>query len=263
MTQTSDRINEALVAHEHLAPDEAFVLSRAHAIAESMRRRRWVVRATGSAVVGAGVVVGGVGIPAWLHHSTSTNTVRIVPLDAGSSTPTAVPYTVAEALKAYFGAGYDYNDAVQLGQMWNETNLTQVKGEAGAKLLEGGTLPIPPSGPAETTQDKDVSAFLTAGYTYDDAVRLGQMWHETDITKVKAEAGAKLLDGETLPFQPSAPSQGVDPKTAAAVKEFFDAGYTYDDAVQLGKMWNETDLFQVKAEAGQKLLDGQSLPIGP
>ena len=205
MTQTSDRINEALVAHEHLAPNEELVLARARAIADTMRRRRWVVRATGSAVVGAGVVAGSVGIPAWLSHSAARDTVRIVPLDTGSPSPTAVPHTVGEALAAYFAAGYDYNDAVQLGQMWNET----------------------------------------------------------DITKVKAEAGAKLIDGETLPIQPSAPNQGVDPQTAAAVKEFFDAGYDYNDAVQLGKMWNETDLFQVKAEAGKKLMAGQVLPIGP
>ncbi|MDQ1465015.1 MAG: hypothetical protein QOC73_1956, partial [Actinomycetota bacterium] len=35
------------------------------------------------------------------------------------------------------------------------------------------------------------------------------------------------------------------------------------DAITLGKLWNETDTTQIKADAGQKLLAGQTLPIAP
>ena len=79
------------------------------------------------------------------------------------------------------------------------------------------------------------------------------MWHVTDIGQVKADAGQKLIAGQTLPIRPSAP----------ALDAYFAAGYTYNDAVTLGKLWHETDIGQIKSEAGQKLLAGQTLPIAP
>ena len=51
--------------------------------------------------------------------------------------------------------------------------------------------------------------------------------------------------------------------TDADVNAFFAAGYTYDDAVTLSKMWSISDTYQVKVDAGQKLLAGQTLPIKP
>ncbi|WP_380159233.1 hypothetical protein [Kineococcus sp. R86509] len=46
----------------------------------------------------------------------------------------------------------------------------------------------------------------------------------------------------------------------AARDVFFGAGYTYDDAVELGGLWN-TDDWQAKALGGQALQNGQALPI--
>lgn len=123
---------------------------------------------------------------------------------AGDSSGTASTPVAPEspALAEYFADGYDYNDAVTLGQMWNETDINQVKTDAGQKLLDGDTLPIPPSGTPESPENKAVAAFFAAGYDYNDAVTLGQMWNETNTYKVKAEAGQKLLDGGTLPIAP-------------------------------------------------------------
>ncbi|HTW21874.1 MAG TPA: hypothetical protein VME70_16900, partial [Mycobacteriales bacterium] len=74
--------------------------------------------------------------------------------------------------------------------------------DAGKKLLAGDSLPIPPSGTPVSETQKDEDFFIAAGYDYSDAQQLATMWHETDITQVKAEAGKKLLDGETLPISP-------------------------------------------------------------
>jgi len=181
-------------------------------------------------------------------------------------------------LTAFFGAGYTYEDAVGLAQLWKISDPYQAKIDAGKKLLAGETLPIaagsqpttPPSPiPTESVSATDLDAYFAAGYGYDEALQLAQLWHMTgDPATVKAEAGRRLLAGEKLPIAPispsptptgSAPVNGPD----AAVAAYFGAGYTYDDAVTLGKMWNIADTYQVKADAGQKLLAGQTLPIKP
>ena len=44
---------------------------------------------------------------------------------------------------------------------------------------------------------------------------------------------------------------------------FFAAGYDYDDAVQLAKLWKKADAYQAKVEGGKRLLAGETLPIKP
>jgi hypothetical protein len=310
MTEDTEALSATFAAHEHLAPDAALVLAKANGIARSLQRRRLAVRATGVSVVGAGLVAGGIGLPGRLGQSSPSQTVRSTqPAAGGDSTSTAssAPHTQAEELNAYFAAGYDYSDAQQLAQLWNDGNdITGVKADAGLKLLDGQTLPIPPSGTPETPEDKAVGAFFAAGYDYNDAVALGKLWHQTDTYQVKSEAGQKLLDGETLPIQPSGPSTSTGSKavtpsaaglglsgTAAkkrllilarsvkkgasaqgagagsvenpALAAYFDAGYDYNNAITLQRLWHETDrdIATVKAEAGKKLLGGQSLPVQP
>ena len=118
-------------------------------------------------------------------------------------------YTYQQELEAYFAAGYDYDNAVQLVALWNATDTDTVKAAAGLKLLQGDTLPVMPSGTPATPQEKALTAYFDAGYDYNDAVTLGTLWHETDMTQVKTEAGQKLLDGQSLPVashSPAAPS---------------------------------------------------------
>lgn len=47
-----------------------------------------------------------------------------------------------------------------------------------------------------------------------------------------------------------------------AREAFFGAGYTYDDAVRLGALWNQ-DSDEAKVTGGQRLILGQSLPFSP
>jgi hypothetical protein len=298
MNEDADQLSATFAAHEHLAPNAADVLARAHTIARSFQRRRWAVRATGGAVLGAGLVAGSIALPGRIGHASTNQTLTASPLAAGggSSAPAAT-FTDAQGSSAYFAAGYDYNDAVQLEALWNDgKTINQVKAEAGIKLLEGDTLPVQPSGTPESKADQSVAAFFAAGYTYDDAVTLGNLWHDTNTYQVKGEAGQKLLDGQKLPIPPSGPpSSSVDVVTGSnakadiarklalksghvtisrltplvdsgespALNAYFGAGYDYPNAVALGQLWNETDINQIKTEAGQKLLDGQTLPVSP
>jgi len=281
MHENVDRLSETFAAHEHLAPNIEEVLEKANLRARTYRRRRRAAQATGASVLGAGIVASSVVLPgrhwgpgeavgtAASGGGVSSLTSTVAP----AATPTASPtgtYSEQQELSAYFAAGYDYDNALALAGLWHETDLTQVKAEAGLKLLQGSVLPVPPNGQPETQQEKEQDAFFSAGYDYNDAVALGALWHETDLAQVKAEAGQKLLDGQKLPIAPSdvATTADASPKTVdtaedRALEAYIAAGYGYDDAVALGALWHETDLGQIKAEAGQKLLDGQPLPIRP
>jgi hypothetical protein len=267
MNENIDELSETFQAHEYLAPDAATVLERANAIARTYCRRRRAARATGASVLGAGLVAGAATFPRWEWHPGSSDEVTAVQPASGGGTPNGNPtpsaspkpsapptpkaYTQQQELNEFFADGYDYDNAVALASLWNKTDVYQVKADAGLKLLEGATLPVPPNGTPMSATERAQNTFFAAGYDYNDAVTLGTMWHETDISQVKAEAGQKLLAGQTLPILPSGP----------ALDAYFAAGYTYDDAITLGKLWNETDTTQIKADAGQKLLAGQTLPI--
>jgi hypothetical protein len=201
---------------------------------------------------------------------------------------------------AFFNAGYDYNDAVTLAGIWHTTDAYQAKIKGGKQIENGGTLPIPPSGQpgsgssSSATNTKigklglkkmliikrnaakqggapivgsgttdgltpALAAYFNAGYDYTDAQHLASAWHETDIGKVKSQAGKKLLAGETLPIPPSGQPA---PPTDAAVNTFFADGYDYNDAVKLSSIWN-VSTYHAKVEGGQKLENGENLPIQP
>jgi hypothetical protein len=75
-----------------------------------------------------------------------------------------------------------------------------------------------------------------------------------------------------LPSQAPAPTSQVPTMLPTEANEaladldvaaFFNAGYAYDDAVELAKLWNVPDPFLTKQLAGQQLSDGKELPIAP
>jgi len=295
MNQDADQLREAFVAHEYLAPDAADVIAVVHEKARRYRRRRRAAQSAGGAVLGAGLVAGTVAAPGWLNATNNRHSGSSLSLAAPAPQPTPTPLGSPSALASplalvspspltsaqqdqavsvYFAAGYDYNDALALAQLWHMPgDPSTVKAEAGRRLLAGQTLPFKPSaaGVATAAEDGDLNAYFAAGYTYEDAVGLAQLWKISDPYQAKIDGGAKLLAGETLPFaagsQPT-PAAEISANAAAsasddAVNKFFNSGYTYDDAVTLGKLWKIADTYQVKIDAGQKLLAGQPLPIKP
>jgi hypothetical protein len=117
--------------------------------------------------------------------------------------------------------------------------------------------------PSEEELQKRWDAYFAAGYDYEDALRLAKIWNSKDeVGAVKAEAGRRLLAGETLPVKPD-PANVADAKETARVDAFFAAGYGYDDAVELAKLWKKSDAYAAKVEAGKRLLAGDTLPIKP
>ncbi len=54
-----------------------------------------------------------------------------------------------------------------------------------------------------------------------------------------------------------------DPEAERGWQAFSYAGYDYDDAVLLARLWKIADPADAKVEAGKRLLAGQELPIRP
>ena len=126
------------------------------------------------------------------------------------------------------------------------------------------------SAPASPTEiNEQLAAYTKAGYGYDEAVLLARLWKlgGDDMYRVKAEAGRRLLLGETLPVRPL-PETPATEETASPLDQkrwdaFFDAGYDWDDAVKLARLWKIKDPGDAKLEAGKRLLAGQTLPVRP
>ncbi|MEV4350813.1 hypothetical protein AB0J83_40670 [Actinoplanes sp. NPDC049596] len=124
--------------------------------------------------------------------------------------------------------------------------------------------------PSEADLQKYWDAYFGAGYGYNDALKLAKIWKLTSqVGDVKAEAGRRLLLGETLPIKPSPdpevsePSQSEIDKFQKQLDAYFGAGYTWDEAEKLAKIWKLSDPSDAKVEGGKRLLAGETLPVKP
>ncbi len=270
MIDHGDQLREAFKTHEHLAPDPAAVYARIQELARTYQRRRRGAQVASGAVLGAGLIAGAVNLPGLLPAGPAGSATVLAPAAAPAPTTSpSAPPSEAELEKrwdAYFGAGYDYDDAVRLAKIWNSKDeIGAVKAEAGRRLLAGEALPFKPSpdNVADAKETRQVDAFFAAGYDYDDAAKLAQLWKTDDAYGAKVLAGKKLLAGEALPFEPTPGPDMADPTVQRQVEAFFAAGYDYDHAVKLAKLWKLSDPSEAKAEAGKRLLAGRTLPIRP
>jgi hypothetical protein len=261
-----DQLREAFETHESLAPDPADVYARVQELSRAYQRRRWGAQAAGGVVLAGALVAGGLVVPGMIGGK-DTAAVTVAAGAAATPTPTATPPAGEQAKDwaAFFGAGYVYDDATTLAKIWkSKADIGTVKAQAGAMLLAGQTLPIKP-GPANLATAKEaaeVAKFFAAGYTVEDAQQLATLWKTKDAYGAKVEGGTKLLAGQTLPFAPK-PANVETAKQQVDIDAFFAAGYGYDDAVKLARIWKTKDAQAAKIEGGKKLLAGQTLPIKP
>jgi hypothetical protein len=276
----ADQLREAFETYETQAPDPAAVYSRVQELSTRYKRRRRGLQVAGGTVLAAVAVAGVVTLPNLLPgNARNTSTVSFpagaVPSSAAPSTiPPMSPTDLNRYLSAYFAAGYDYDDAVQLSALWHvKADIGNVKAEAGRRLLAGETLPFPatpnppdptpnPDDPAIKAEQAQLAAFFDNGYTWTEAVRLAKIWHLSDPSDAKTMAGKKLLAGETLPVKPK-PANVAAAKEQKEVDAFFTKGYSVDDAIKLAKAWHLKDAYAAKVEGGKRILAGQTLPIQP
>ncbi|WP_433825714.1 hypothetical protein ACQP2E_26820 [Actinoplanes sp. CA-015351] len=283
MTLHADRLREAFQTHENETPDPALVYAR---VEELARKRRWRLRgaqAAGGAVLSAGLIAGVANLPAILPAGPQSVPVAGLPAGAPASPepdPSASEKELLERWEAFFGAGYSYNEAVELAGLWQMSpeNIGAVKAEAGRRLLLGETLPVQPvpgepsAGPSgdpmiDPTVDPEVQkrldAYFGAGYDWEDAEKLAELWKLDDPYEAKVEGGKRLLAGEKLPGVKADKKQAAEFQSGLQATAFFEAGYDREDAVKLAKLWKLDDVFAAKVAAGKKLLAGETLPFQP
>lgn len=113
-------------------------------------------------------------------------------------------YTQAQ-YEAFWGAGYASQDVEELSTLWGTAD-TETKARAGQLLIDGQPVPVAPSGPEDTRvaeiTAEQADALVGAGYAGADVDELSALWG-TEFSETKARAGQLLLDGATLPVEPS------------------------------------------------------------
>jgi hypothetical protein len=276
VTEHADQLREAFEIHENDTPDPAAVYARVQELSGKYKRRRRSLQVAGGAALAGLAVAGIVTVPNLLPGNARNTSSVSFPAGAVPTTvaPSAIPSLSQADLEkgwaAYFAAGYDYDDAVKLSELWHvKAPIGNVKAAAGLRLLAGETLPFPatPNDPEPTVSvdpalQKQLDAFFGAGYTWDEAEELAKLWHISDPGEAKYAAGKKLLAGETLPVKPK-PANVAAAKEQKRVDAFFNKGYDVDDAIKLAKIWHLKTAYDAKVEGGKRILAGQSLPIKP
>lgn len=223
MIDHRDQLREAMVAHEHLAPEPAAVYARVQELAKTYRRRRLIAQTASGAVLGVAVIAGAFQIPHLVGGQDNGGASVVLPA-APSAAPSQVPaepspepsvepsyddpeFTAAEekARDKYFDEGYGLGDGEELAKIW-KTDITSAKTRAGQMLLDGKKLPIkPPVAPPDsptTAQEAQADAFFDKGYDFADAEQLAKLWKLPTPWDAKVAAGKKIMAGETLPIQP-------------------------------------------------------------
>jgi hypothetical protein len=193
--------------------------------------------------------------------------------------PAAVYARVEELSKSYKrrrrGAQIAVGGVLGAGLIAGVVNLPAfLPGNSGGTNAAG----LPAAAPATPTASsssslaeqvqKQYDAYADAGYGLGDAEKLAKVWHlgGSDISAVKAEAGRRLLLGETLPVGPHpdvVPEDGLTPTQQKQYDAFFGAGYVWADAEKLAGIWHLDDAPAAKEEAGKRLLAGQDVPVKP
>lgn len=223
------RITEALRARAAAHPDPAVVAARIEARLDdapagsvsTLRRRGGRVVLAG--VVGSTLAVAGAGAAAASNpYSEVARAVENVAQAVGIDWSAMPPGYTREQYEAFWGAGYTPEDVDALSALW-ALDVTETKAKAGQMLLDGEALPlgdvtrtpvdldhgepVAPTDPAE--------AFWDAGYTYEDAVALSELW-SLEVYETKTRAGRLILDGAEPPIEPgSAPTPAPQPEVEA------------------------------------------------
>lgn len=187
------------------------------------------------------------------HPSTTTTTTTH---PRTSTTTTTTTDTADAEIDAYYAAGYQYEDALDLAALWRSADRNRAKSEAGARLRAGQALPFAPGQGftrSYTTAQQRYAFELAEGDDPGLAARLATAWKVSPAT-AEAEAGALVLANRPVPLEHPVPSAGD------AAQAFADAGYGYTDAERLAQLW-KVDAYSAKVRAGRDLLSTPAIAL--
>jgi len=212
----AERIARSLRSRDASAPDAGEVAARVEArlaaLPASHRATARLRSSRGARIAAVGVVtstlaVTGAGAAAAANPyspmaQTVENVVRAVGLE-WSAMPSG--YT-REQHDALWGAGFEIEDVTALEELWG-TDTTETKARAGQMLLDGLAPPVAPGSMTTDTTGTRLEALWAAGYVWEDALALAELWG-VDVSEAKARAAAAVHQGQALPLPPSGPVGG-------------------------------------------------------
>lgn len=108
------------------------------------------------------------------------------------------------------------------------------------------------------------AAYWEAGYNYRQLLTLTEEWNLSEF-EAKAQAGRAILAGDTSSFDALVEGVEAGPEETGEVVSspadaFWDAGFTYDDALVLAEEWN-VDTYEAKVEAATLITAGDQAEV--
>jgi len=156
----------------------------------------------------------------------------------------------------YVEAGFSFDDVEKLAKLWGTTTAA-AKAKVEQKVMVAGSQSIREQlGTKPSQNDAEIAVFLKQNrFTYCDAKMLAAMWRKS-VDDAKAFIGAKLSANSVESVKAvveSARKNAV--KNAPARCKFAEAGFTFDDAQKLAKLWGVTAT-KAKATVELKIANG-------
>jgi hypothetical protein len=178
--------------------------------------------------------------------------------------PGALKSTLAQArnnarknpsARCTFHDAFTFQDAQKLAKLWS-LSVGEVKARVEEKLLAGNELYVRQQLETGGADDDDMAVFLRQSkYTYCDAKIIASLWKQS-VERSKAYIGAKLATKNAAAVDNVLASARANAKKNRGARcSFHEAGYSFDDAVALGKIWkiSESD---TKVRVEDKILAG-------
>ncbi len=165
---------------------------------------------------------------------------------------------------SYVDGGFSFNDVKTLAKLWS-ISVAESKQTIANKLKSGNSIylkqEIRDSAGGGSDIDKAYEAFhAQTKYTYCDAHMIGTLWGKA-LSDGKVAIGAKLAaKKKTALVKLVADARKNAKKNPDARCSFYDAGFSYDDATLLGKLWKK-DPSDVKSLVPEKIALGQEAAL--
>lgn len=161
----------------------------------------------------------------------------------------------------YGDAGLTFADVEKIAKVWKVT-VAQAKATIEQKATSGNASYLHELvGGGASATDKELHAFLNQKkYTYCDAKMIAGMWKQS-VEEGKTTIGLKLMSKNTRALTKIVTdARTFAKKNADARCSFYDAGFTYDDAVKLAAAWKKTE-GEAKARVEDMITKGQEASV--
>ena len=230
-------------------------------------------QAAGGAVLGAGLIAGAISLPGLLAGEQRRRRSATAAAPAARRPAPSVERRRREAagLEAYFDAGYDYDDAVQLAKLWkkdDQRRRSRPRPGGACWPVETCRFAASPSPVEDRDPERrpELDAFFAAGYGYDDAVKLAKLWkHARRRATRRSRPASGCWRGRSCRSSRPRRRRRAAPRGAERVERVLQRRIRLRRRGEAGQdLEDRPDPYDgARSRAGKRLLAGKKLPIKP